>query len=199
VNELAAFLETIRLTPDDNNARLAFADWLDENHPATPVLSDALPKGFNAYWHRRSVSSELFAGFRYRRPASTGKWSNADIIEALVTVFTAITGSVCDRVGSTSIGGLPVLVIESAVQEDAALDVCRKLQRRVGGCPMSYSRRAARSEQAVRISLWFTAMPSEEQLAKEGAEQAAEIMQWISASEKTMERLRERAEKRTQK
>ncbi|WP_439626063.1 TIGR02996 domain-containing protein [Gemmata sp.] len=169
---MSSFLEAVRLAPEDDTARLALADWLDEMHPATPVAA-GVPKGFNAYWHQRAVPAELLVGFQYRRLWAAGKWSNEEISEALVTVVQLATTAKIARTvrpGSTEVAGYPVLTLELIAQQPDALALCRVLQRRCGGCPVTYSRRAARSPQASRVGIWFTAMPGERQLIAEAVE-----------------------------
>jgi uncharacterized protein (TIGR02996 family) len=167
MNDLASFLEAIRRTPEDDTARLVFADWLDERYPATPVQLGKLPMGFQAYWSRRLLAHEFAIHTGYRRANARGRWSTADIIQAFTTVIGNGERTYFEGFGATTIGGQPVLVFEPHLDELTTLRLCRELGPIVGRCPVSFSRHTDSLTASGRIGVWFAALPSEKQLLEE--------------------------------
>jgi len=144
------FLAAIIAEPDQDTPRLAFADWLDEHHPATPVRVGHLPVGFNRFWSDRGLSRWFglnMPGLLRGRPAN---WE----IETALLNHTVHSCRWFDHGGATDVAGVPVLVAEPYVGERDALPLCWQLQQ-LFKCPVSYSRRAAWHPTATRIGVWY--------------------------------------------
>jgi uncharacterized protein (TIGR02996 family) len=162
MSELSALHEAVRQNMDDDTPRLVFADWLDENYPNPDIRLGELPVGFNDHWHQNAMYTTL--GVRGLAPRR-GKWSNENILAGLAASAEAVEAKWAVRVGAAEIGGYPVLVSEPTMRQDVAIEVCRSLQWASGGCPVSLNRCARRGR--LRLMIWFTAMPPEEQLMRE--------------------------------
>ncbi len=167
MSDLSSFLEVIRRSPGDDTVRLVFADWLDEHYPATPVRPGVLPKGFNAYWHHQLLGYEFKLHFGYERPGGGRKWGNGDILRAFATVLSSTWAAHAVEIDATEVGGFPVLVIELRADDATALRLCAAMQPGSGGCPVSFSRQAAVGASAVRICIWYTALPDRMTLLQE--------------------------------
>jgi uncharacterized protein (TIGR02996 family) len=165
MNDLAAFLEAVRKSGDDDTPRLAFADWLDERHPDPVVRRGELPKGFNGHWHQNAMYATLGVRDMAR---GRGKWSNADILAGLAASTKAIGVTWAAGLGASEIGGYPVLISDSTLRAPRVLEACRDLQWAAGGCPVSFNRRDDIGH--ARIIIWFTALPSDEQSMRETAD-----------------------------
>lgn len=152
MNELESMLRGVAENNLDKNQRLIFADYADEHFPATPVKTDELPKGFNAWWHASGLS------IRFREERSNyGRWAGWEIIQAFDWIghLPEIGFDWFDHGGASDIAGYPTVVGEPYQSDDLSVAAAAALQN-VFRCPVTFSRNANHNHGCVRIVVWFT-------------------------------------------